>query len=98
MRRKKEKEEQKNEKYQKTRGCGSGLCDAVHRRSRNDDRRSGRRSNPERGSENVSAEPPAPVFYKVLSAAASENMPKTQRTHAERRFLQNPAEKIPFDS
>lgn len=38
------------------------------------------------------------VFYKVLSAAASENMPKTQRTHAERRFLQNPAEKIPFDS
>jgi len=25
-------------------------------------------------------------------------MPKTQRTHAERRFLQNPAEKIPFDS
>ena len=40
----------------------------------------------------------APVFYKVLSVAASENMPKTQRIHAERRFLQNPAEKIPFDS
>ena len=38
------------------------------------------------------------VFYKVLSAAASENMPKTQRTHTERRFLQNSAEKIPFDS
>lgn len=38
------------------------------------------------------------VFYKVLSVAVSENMPKTQRTDAERRFLQNPAEKIPFDS
>ena len=41
---------------------------------------------------------PHRCFYKVLSAAASEHMPKTQRTHAERRFLQNPAEKIPFDS
>lgn len=40
---------------------------------------------------------PHRCFYKALSAA-SENMPKTQRTHAERRFLQNPAEKIPFDS
>lgn len=52
--RRKKRKRNKNEKYQKTRGCGSGFCDAVHRRSRNDDRRSGRRSNPGRGGENGS--------------------------------------------